>query len=76
MLPVPAEAIRISPGFTFASAMNSFTLRAGSEGCTASMSGTSDTSEVAAKSRSGSYAGWLVNTGLTVSEPLDPSSHV
>jgi hypothetical protein len=53
-VPVPAEAMVTLPGRALTSAMNSFTERAGIAWCTVSTSGTTDTSEVGARSFIGS----------------------
>jgi hypothetical protein len=52
--PLPAEPIRSSPRLARASAMNSFTDFAGTEGCTESALKNCETSETCAKSLIGS----------------------
>ena len=54
VLPGPAEAIVSVPLRLRASAISSFTVRTGSEGCTLSTRGTMETSDVGAKSLMGS----------------------
>jgi len=54
VVPLPAEAIVILPGRDLASAMNSLTFFAGTEGWITITSGTLETNDVVAKSLTGS----------------------
>ena len=53
-LPLPAELYESSPGWARASAISSFTLRTGSEGCATSRLGSATRFVIAVKSRIGS----------------------
>ena len=67
LVPRPAEPKVMVPGFALASAMNSFTVFAGTDGCTVRMFGDSTTSEIGAKSRSASYGSFAYMLGLIAS---------
>src|SRR3990172_3295250 len=53
-VPLPADGKLSAPGSFFASAINSFVLLAGKDGCTARIKGDAVTIEIGAKSRCGS----------------------
>ena len=66
MLPVPAEAKFIWPGFERASAISSFVVFAGTEGCTHSMNAPSPARATPIKSRAGSKGSFARSAMLVV----------
>ena len=65
-LPMPAEPKLIVPGLDLASAISSFTLLAGTDGCTTTSCGPLATLVTAMKSLTGSNGSCLYMCGLTV----------
>ena len=64
---MPAEPKVMLPGFALASAMNSFTVFAGTEGWSVSMLGAETACEIGAKSRNASYGSFAYMLGLMAS---------
>src|SRR4051812_11357239 len=70
--PTPVCENEIWPGDFFASAINSFTFFAGTDGCTTSIYGCVPTSDTGAKSFAGSYGSFLNRLGLIATPPVVP----
>jgi hypothetical protein len=62
----PGRGVRSSPGRAFANAINSFTVFAGTEGCTTSTLGLVANGAIAAKSFTRSYASFGYSVTLIV----------
>src|SRR4051812_15589166 len=72
-LPLPDVAYVISPGRKRASAINSFTLRAGTDGCADNVFGMRVITVIATKSRIGSYGNFGNRNALITCEENPPS---
>src|SRR5829696_3337408 len=74
--PAPLEENVSAPRLAFASAINSLTVFAGTEGCSASTFGTVATAVIGAKSFCTSYGSFSYRLGTIVSGAPDPISRV
>src|SRR5215203_2870771 len=72
-LPLPEVAYVICPGRAFANAINSLTLRTGTDGCAESALGMRVRTVIATKSRIGSYGNFGKRNALMTCEENPPS---